>query len=98
MRFDTEKRQSPEAIATSAALAGLAATKQSFGKAEIARLAFSYWEKAGRPRGRDLEFWLQAESQLRTTSLLLELGYPVEVVSEILNEISITDLAMEVHR
>jgi hypothetical protein len=28
---------------------------------EISCLAFQLWEKAGRPEGRDLEFWLGAE-------------------------------------
>jgi hypothetical protein len=31
---------------------------------EISHLAFQLWEKAGRPAGRDLEFWLGAEKQL----------------------------------
>ncbi len=31
----------------------------------IAHTAKGLWEKAGRPAGRDLEFWLSAESQLR---------------------------------
>ncbi len=29
----------------------------------IARLAYQLWEKAGRPAGRDLEFWVEAEKQ-----------------------------------
>jgi len=31
---------------------------------EISVLAYLLWEKAGRPTGRDLEFWDQAEKQL----------------------------------
>ena len=31
---------------------------------EISRVAFQLWEKAGRPEGRDWEFWLAAETQL----------------------------------
>lgn len=38
---------------------------------EIRRLAFIIWEKDGRPQGRDLEYWLQAESQLKATWHLL---------------------------
>ena len=34
----------------------------------ISRRAYLLWEKAGRPQGRDTEFWLQAETQLRTES------------------------------
>ena len=33
---------------------------------EISRLACQLWEKAGSPEGRDLEFWLAAETQLVT--------------------------------
>ena len=33
-------------------------------KEEITALAYQIWDKAGRPAGRDLEFWLQAEDQL----------------------------------
>jgi hypothetical protein len=32
---------------------------------EIANCAYLIWEKEGRPAGRDVEFWLQAEAQLR---------------------------------
>ena len=32
---------------------------------EIGQLAYQLWEKAGRPAGMDLNFWLEAESQLR---------------------------------
>jgi hypothetical protein len=33
-------------------------------RSEISCLAFQLWEKAGCPEGRDLEFWLGAETQL----------------------------------
>ena len=33
---------------------------------EIARLAQQLWEQAGRPSGQDLDFWLKAETQLRS--------------------------------
>jgi hypothetical protein len=32
---------------------------------EIALCAHQIWEQAGRPDGRDMEHWLQAEAQLR---------------------------------
>ncbi|MCL5097115.1 MAG: DUF2934 domain-containing protein [Candidatus Omnitrophica bacterium] len=35
---------------------------------EIARLAYSLWEKDGRQSGRDMEYWLAAELQLRAAS------------------------------
>lgn len=34
-------------------------------QASVSRLAYQLWENAGRPTGRDLEFWLAAEGQLR---------------------------------
>jgi hypothetical protein len=33
----------------------------------IASRAYSLWEQQGRPHGRDLELWLQAEKQLKTS-------------------------------
>jgi hypothetical protein len=33
-------------------------------KHEIRANAYRLWEQAGRPSGRDLEFWLQAEREL----------------------------------
>ena len=33
---------------------------------ELTNRAYQLWEKAGRPEGRDLEFWLQAEQQIRS--------------------------------
>jgi hypothetical protein len=32
----------------------------------ISCLAFQFWEEAGRPEGRDLEFWLGAETHIHT--------------------------------
>ncbi len=34
----------------------------------IAQTAKGLWEQAGRPPGRDLEFWLSAETQLKAGS------------------------------
>jgi hypothetical protein len=31
----------------------------------IAARAYILWEQAGRPNGRDVEYWLQAENQLK---------------------------------
>ena len=36
-------------------------------QASVSRLAYQLWENAGRPAGRDLEFWLAAEAHVRTT-------------------------------
>ncbi len=34
-------------------------------QASVSRVAYQLWENAGRPSGRDLEFWLAAEAQVR---------------------------------
>lgn len=31
----------------------------------ISARAFTLWDRAGRPHGRDLDFWFQAENQLK---------------------------------
>jgi hypothetical protein len=38
---------------------------------EINRLAFLNWEKDGCPSGRDVDYWLEAEIQLKATWHLL---------------------------
>jgi len=35
---------------------------------DIAALAYQIWEKNGRPAGQDVEFWLQAERSLLSSS------------------------------
>ena len=37
-------------------------------KSEIAVVAYQMWEKAGHPASRDLQFWLDAEAQLRAAT------------------------------
>jgi len=51
-------------------MAHLDRTPNSIPHEEIARLAYQAWEKDGRPAGRDMEYWLQAETQLRLTAVL----------------------------
>jgi hypothetical protein len=34
-------------------------------ESQIGAVAYKLWESAGHPAGRDLEFWLNAEKQLR---------------------------------
>ena len=38
---------------------------------DINRLAFLNWEKDGCPQGRDVDYWLEAESQLNATWQML---------------------------
>lgn len=42
-----------------------AAPRQEITTEAIAALAYTLWEKDGRPNGRDTEYWFQAESQLK---------------------------------
>ena len=42
--------------------------KKNIDPALISAAAYQFWEKAGRPPGRDMEFWLEAEAQLRATA------------------------------
>ena len=37
-------------------------------EANVSRVAYQLWEDAGRPSGRDLEFWLTAEAKVRAAS------------------------------
>jgi len=48
--------------------------------ASVSRLAYELWENAGRPAGRDLEFWLAAEAKLQAAALP-SLISPVEQVT-----------------
>lgn len=43
----------------------------------VSRLAYQLWEQAGRPVGRDLEFWLAAEAKLRNTPRPSVISTPV---------------------
>jgi len=42
--------------------------EQTVNEAGVSRVAYQLWEKAGRPAGRDLEFWLAAEAEVRNSS------------------------------
>ncbi len=48
---------------------------QAASHAEISRLAFMSWEKDGCPLGHDVDYWLEAESQMKATWHLLEREY-----------------------
>jgi len=37
-------------------------------ESEIGAVAYQLWEQAGHPAGRDLQFWLDAESHLRAVA------------------------------
>jgi hypothetical protein len=38
------------------------------GDNEVASRAYRLWEQAGKPHGRDLEFWIQAEAEVRAAA------------------------------
>jgi hypothetical protein len=44
------------------------ALEQQIDVNQTSRRAYQLWERAGCPQGRDLEFWLQAEAELRIAS------------------------------
>jgi hypothetical protein len=37
-------------------------------ESNVSRVAYQLWEDAGRPVGRDLEFWLAAEAKVRAAT------------------------------
>jgi len=41
------------------------AAKNNIDEAQISAAAYQMWDKAGRPSGRDMDFWLEAETQVR---------------------------------
>jgi len=47
-----------------------------FSPDDIARLAYLNWQKDGCPQGRDMAYWLEAETQLKATWHLVS-GAPV---------------------
>jgi hypothetical protein len=41
---------------------------ETIGDNEVASRAYRLWEQAGKPHGRDLEFWIQAEAEARAAA------------------------------
>ena len=66
----TSKRQTTGAATVKPASSTPAAAKASrqITTECIASRAYTLWEQAGKPLGRDVEYWLQAESQLKQDS------------------------------
>lgn len=52
-------------------------------EASVSRVAYQLWENAGRPAGRDLEFWLAAEAHVRSSTkpISVALGTDVSALS-----------------
>jgi hypothetical protein len=48
-------------------------------EANVSRVAYQLWENAGRPVGRDLEFWLAAEAHVRSSTKPISIGRGAEV-------------------
>jgi Protein of unknown function (DUF2934) len=57
-------------------------TKNENHHEEIAHLAYAAWQRDGCPQGRDLNYWLEAETQLRATRHLLREEAKPAVVAE----------------
>ena len=67
---------------------------RAFGVAEIAEVAYVNWERDGCPAGRGLQYWLEAESQLKSTWHFLVAACDASVAAEVLAEVRLTDLAL----
>jgi hypothetical protein len=65
-----------------------------FGWAEIAQVAYLNWQRDGCPPGRDVHYWLEAESELKATWHLLLATCDASVAAEVLAEVRLTDLAL----
>ena len=48
-------------------------------EANVSRVAYQLWENAGRPTGRDLEFWLAAEARVRSSTKPISVAHGAEV-------------------
>jgi hypothetical protein len=50
-------------------------------EAEIGVVAYQMWERAGHPTGRDLQFWLEAETRLRAAAKVTPIAGLSQVAS-----------------
>jgi hypothetical protein len=57
-------------------------------------VAYANWQRDGCPSGRDLQYWLEAEFQLKATWHLLVAACDASVAAEVLAEVRLTDLAL----
>jgi|HubBroStandDraft_5_1064220.scaffolds.fasta_scaffold318887_1 hypothetical protein len=69
------------------------AIKTAFSRDEIAHLAYLSWKKDGCPLGRDLDYWLETECQLKATWNLLMAASAACDAAEMLREIVLHNLA-----
>ena len=65
-------------------------------EAEIGAVAYRLWEEAGRPAGRDLQFWLDAEAHLRVVAKAAS-ATPVARLSPVASNNNSVDKAASVH-
>ena len=68
--------------------------KTEFGPAEIAQLAYLNWQRDGCPPGRSLDYWLEAESQIKATWHLLIAACAAAEAAEAIEEIRLRALAV----
>lgn len=48
-------------------------------QSEISVVAYQKWEEAGHPSGKDLQFWVEAEAQLRAPGLAARTSVPAHL-------------------
>jgi hypothetical protein len=53
--------------------------KENPARMEVVRRAYELWQQAGMPEGRDQEFYLQAEQELRNADKSSPLRTPVNL-------------------
>ena len=59
------KAPAKKAVKETSSATQIVAVRKEITTEIISARAYTLWEQAGRPQGRDLEYWLQAEAQLK---------------------------------
>lgn len=70
------------------------AAKTEFRHDEIAHLAYLNWQRDGCSPGRAMDYWLEAESQLKATWHLLLAACAAAEAAEAIEEIRLRELAV----
>ena len=64
-RSDSRAPQAASRAAVRTTTARTATAKPSASWEQVSHRAFEIWQQEGQPQGRDLQHWLQAESELK---------------------------------
>ena len=70
------------------------ACEPKFSRNEIAQLAYLNWEADGCPPGQDLDYWLEAESQLNATWHLLAAATAAAEAAKTIHDIQVKEVAL----